>query len=293
MLDTFRFIARHPLTQKQLRLALVRYLRWQIGSRLSLGPIAVPFAGDARLLVRPGMKGATGNIYVGLHEFHDMAFVVHALRRDDLFADLGANIGSYTILASKVAGADCLAVEPAPSTFAHLLDNIHLNAVGDCVDAKCVALGREPGRAEFTTDRDAMNRISSDGATSDSVVEVPVCRLDDLLGERVPRVIKIDVEGYETPVFEGAERVLGDPTLCAIVMETNGSGAAYGFDESALIAKLEGHGFAAYSYDPVARVLTPQRESNSEGNTIYVRDADTLRPRLAEAPRIDVLGQSI
>ncbi len=58
------------------------------------------------------MTGATGNIYAGLHEFDDMAFFLHLLRPEDMFADVGSNIGSYTILASGVVGAKSVAFEP-------------------------------------------------------------------------------------------------------------------------------------------------------------------------------------
>ncbi len=54
-------------------------------------------------------------------------FLLHFLRCDDLFVDIGANIGSYTVLAGAVVGATCLAVKPIPSTYESLLDNIHLN----------------------------------------------------------------------------------------------------------------------------------------------------------------------
>ena len=46
------------------------------------------------------MTGATGNIYCGLYEFLDMAFLLHFLRNGDLFGDIGSNIGSYTVLAT-------------------------------------------------------------------------------------------------------------------------------------------------------------------------------------------------
>lgn len=67
----------------------------------------------ARLMVRNGMTGATGNIYCGLHEFTDMSFVLHLLRPDDLFVDVGANIGSYTVLGKvcKTPGQTCLSAE--------------------------------------------------------------------------------------------------------------------------------------------------------------------------------------
>jgi len=45
--------------------------------------VVCPFANGSWLLVRPGLTGATGNLYVGLHEFADMAFVPHVLREED------------------------------------------------------------------------------------------------------------------------------------------------------------------------------------------------------------------
>lgn len=46
----------------------------------------VDFVNDAKLLVKPDMAGATGNVYTGLHEFEDMAFTLHCLREEDLFS---------------------------------------------------------------------------------------------------------------------------------------------------------------------------------------------------------------
>ena len=48
------------------------------------------------------------------------------LRPGDLFLDVGANVGSYTIWAGEL-GADVIALEPAPDTYALLLENIDLN----------------------------------------------------------------------------------------------------------------------------------------------------------------------
>ena len=63
-----------------------------------------------------GMTGATGNVYCGLHEFEDMALVLHALRPRDLFVDVGANVGSYTVLGgqpARVALASNPSLEPS------------------------------------------------------------------------------------------------------------------------------------------------------------------------------------
>jgi hypothetical protein len=92
--QTFEIIFKHPLTKNQRVAAYMRWLRWQVGSRITPGSTVVDFAGGTRLLAKPGMTGATGNIYCGLHECHDMGFLLHFLRKDDLFLDVGANIGS-------------------------------------------------------------------------------------------------------------------------------------------------------------------------------------------------------
>src|SRR6476469_5615627 len=98
------FLSDHPLTRDHRAAAFARVCRWQIESRLR-DEVIVPWIGSIRLAVRRGMTGATGNVYAGLHEFADMAFTLHFLRPNDLFLDVGANIGSYTLLASGVCKA--------------------------------------------------------------------------------------------------------------------------------------------------------------------------------------------
>ena len=75
-----------------------------------------PWIGGQRLSIRRGMRGATGNIYVGLHEFADMMLTLNFLREGDLFLDIGANVGSYTVLASGICRAVTWAFEPDPGT---------------------------------------------------------------------------------------------------------------------------------------------------------------------------------
>ncbi len=85
------------------------------------------------------MSGATGNLGVGLHEFVDMAFVVHFLREGDLFLDIGANVGSFTVLAAGVARARSFAFEPIADTARDLRRNIavvNFGKPGQCPRAR-------------------------------------------------------------------------------------------------------------------------------------------------------------
>src|SRR5450759_3401797 len=140
LVRTVCFIVHHPLSRGRKLANLARFACWQIGARLVPGPVAVHFVNSAQLLASPGLAGATGNVYVGLHEFEDMAFVLHFLRPDDLFVDVGANIGSYTILATAGVGANCIAFEPGPDAWEWLCKNIDLNGVRSRVDVRRQAL---------------------------------------------------------------------------------------------------------------------------------------------------------
>ena len=250
LLNTYRFLATHPLTRGRRISAFARWMRWQIGSRVLGWPVVVPFVNNTRLLAKPGMTGATGNIYCGLHEFEDMGFVLHFLRPGDLFVDIGANIGSYTILASAT-GARVISFEPVPASFEALLDNIHLNRLESQVDARNQAVGRNTGKLEMIIDQDTTNQALRNGDRySGKTLRVPVVTLDEALLGKTPKLIKIDVEGFETEVLAGAAATFASPSLHAVIMELNGSGTRYGFDEDKLHHHMQAIGFHPCRYDP-------------------------------------------
>lgn len=284
ILNTLRFILNHPLNANRKTASIMRFARWQLSSRLVGAPVAKHFVDRTRLLISPGMTGATQNIYCGLHEFEDMAFVLHALRGTDGFVDVGANIGSYTILAGGAVGARCIAVEPIPETFRHLRDNINLNGLGDRVDALNIGIGKARGVLRFTSSLDSVNHALAELEYGGNSIEVEIERLDDVLSNFEPRIIKIDVEGFETNVIAGAHKVLFRESLLAVIMELNGSGERYGFDEDLLHRRMLEYGFRPFSYLPFERRLVVLDGKNvHSGNTLYIRNEEEVSSRLRNA----------
>jgi FkbM family methyltransferase len=257
------------------------------------GAVVVDFVNEAKLVVKPGMPGATSNIYTGLHEFEDMSFVLHLLRQDDLFVDVGANIGSYTVLAGAVIGARCVSIEPVPEAFKLLMQNIIVNDMKDIVTAINKGVGNREGVLRFSSGLDCMNHVISENETG-VAIDVKVAPLDNILEGIKPTVIKIDVEGFETNVIQGASYVLSQPSLVAVIMELNGSGSRYGFNEDNLHKTMLDHGFLPAIYDPFKRtlVLSTDRKTKS-GNTLYVRNTDIVRERLTTAQFFSVNGLHI
>lgn len=290
MLRTLKAIWSHPLNRPSPLAAIGRFLRWQLANRVLPVAHVMPFVDDTVLVMERGMTGATGNWYSGLHEAADMAFVLHVLRAGDLFVDVGANVGSYTVLASGATGARTLSFEPIAATFASLLRNVAANGLGERVTCHNLGLGARDEVLRFTAGQDTKNRVAT-GPGGAGTVEVPVRRLDDILDGAVPRVAKIDVEGWEAEVIAGMPATLRNPGLAAIVMETNDSAASYAGEVGRdLPAVMRGHGFLPCSYDPFARTLV---EGGTRHNTIFVRDTAFVLDRVRSAPRFRLVNGTI
>lgn len=290
---TARFLWNHPLTSRNRPGAIGRWVRWQVGSRLLPGAAVVPFVGRTVLAVTPGMTGATGNVYAGLHEFEDMAFLLHYLRNTDLFLDVGANVGTYSILAGGVSGASGVAIEPLPQAFDALRTNLRLNALDGRIRPLNLGLGARSGELRFTSSLDTVNHVVSDEDSREASVAVPVRTLDEVVESVVPSLIKIDVEGFELEVFRGGARVLREPVLQALIVELNGSGLRYGFSDAQVHEQLVGRGFAPATYDPFDRRLTLCSSPVSGGNTLYVRNLGEVNGRVRSGPAFQVLGTTV
>jgi FkbM family methyltransferase len=284
------FILNHPLNRDGRIGALARFVRWQVASRIIRRPIALPFIDSTLLLTSQGMTGATGNYYCGLHEVTEMAFVLHALRADDLFVDVGANVGSYTVLAGGAVGAEVIAVEPLPATFARLESNIRLNGIGARVVAHCCGLSSEAGELQFVSSLDTMNRVALPGETLPTITS-SVLTLDELCRDRCPTIVKMDVEGHEHAVLGGSQAILANPGLKAVLMETNESGAKFGVSDQTLFDIMSKAGFTPCEYDPFGRRLNLLR--GSQKNTVFVRDPEGLSEICAAAAQFTLVNGAI
>jgi len=292
LLSILKFITTHPLNKDEKLKTIVRFAKWQIGSRLVPGEIICDWINGSKFLVRNGEAGLTGNIYTGLHEFPDMGFLLHVLRSNDLFIDVGANVGSYTILACSAIGASGYAFEPVPTTYKRLIENIRLNHLENTVKCLNIGIGREPGIIEFTSDMDTENHALADGEKHANAIRVEVSSLDAVLKDESPVLMKIDVEGYETPVLEGASETLKKQTLHSVIMELNGSGKRYNFDESRILEMMSDYGFRTYSYDPLNRNLINLHGKNlNSGNTLFIRDETAVLEKLRNSPMVTIRGK--
>lgn len=290
MLDILKFIFSHPLNSKNKFAALLRFFKWQIGSRLVTFPILYPFTENSKLQIARGLTGATGNLYCGLHDFQDMGFLLHFLRPNDVFVDVGANIGSYTILASAEIGAKTISVEPAPRAYKYLIENVCINNLHGLVKTFNICLGSKTGIIKFTKSLDTVNHVALGDEVN--IIEAPVNSLDNILEGESPILLKVDVEGYVLEVLMGADKTLRNSNLKALIIELNGSGSRYGFDDIDVHSNLVRRGFSPYSYSPFTRKMV-KLDTYGNHNTIYLRDENFVSNRLINSRKIKINGNEI
>jgi FkbM family methyltransferase len=265
-----RFVANHPANRGRKFRAVTEYPFIQVAARMIPGEVCVEYPNNTRLLISPHMKGAAHFILPPLCEFEEMAFTMHFLRADALFADVGANVGAFSVLAGGVAGARVKAFEPSHDTFKMLERNLLLNGLKDRAKAINAAVGKSNGEIFFSSGLGTENHVAVESIANNSP-KVRMTTLDGEFAEGPPDLMKVDVEGFECEVFAGATNLLRQPRLRAIIVERNNCGTRYNFDENRLHRQIRESGFVPCRYDPFARQLA-RIGDQALGNIIYVRD---------------------
>jgi FkbM family methyltransferase len=164
------------------------------------------------------IKGAGPDSYwIGTYETVRLRTFASAVAEGAVVYDVGANVGIYALLASVKVGLSgrVYAFEPLERNLRYLRRHIRLNNLQNCTiieEAVCSKEGKLPfSAASFES---SMGRLSPDGeiSVSSTTLDIAIYGENSLLP---PTVIKIDVEGGELEVLEGAVRALTEfhPTI--------------------------------------------------------------------------------
>jgi FkbM family methyltransferase len=285
LINIIKLITNHPFNKGKKLSAVSRFLRYQVAIRLIKSEFLIDWVDDSKFLVSAGENALTGNLYFGLMEYKDMCFLLHFSNQTDTFYDIGANVGTYTILASSVNKLKSICFEPLPSTYDRLLDQIKINQIDNLVEARNNGVGKNSEVLEFTNNLNCTNRVNTDPSNTD-VTKVDVITLDDCYEPNNPSIVKIDVEGYEKFVFEGGMKFFDNPNVVALIVELNGSGDIFGIDDSEVHKIITSFGFRPVDYDPFSRKISSLDSFVGEENTIYVKDIDDAQNRVSTSPSI-------
>lgn len=193
-------------------------------------------------------------LYFGVWEPHVSAVIASRLSPGDLFVDIGANVGYYSLLAA-VKGADVIAVEASPSIHADLEANIARNPRLTPRIRTCHAAVSDHS-GELTIYRAHHDNLGASTTLPERALQaemtaearVPAARLADLVGSQErsrTRLVKIDIEGGEYPVLRDILTHRKDwPTEMEIVVEVSADAlAAHGLTPDSLLQNIRQAGY--------------------------------------------------
>jgi FkbM family methyltransferase len=196
------------------------------------------------------------NDFIGAEIYYDGVYergtveLVSALLEPGLgFIDVGAHVGQYTLLASHrvTSSGEVHSFEPTPATFALLSNNVRLNDLRN-VRVNAIALSdAERSVSLYLSDaaHEGFNSLRPPyQCDSGRTCQVVCTTLDAYVNKNVSRVdlIKMDVEGAECEVLQGATSLLGSPLRPLILLEFNpGALRAFGKTCGDLAATLAAH----------------------------------------------------
>lgn len=255
--------------------AYIRYLPVPIGKHAALNVVATHHYGleppkwdfTASTIFGSQVSANTRDMvgkfiyYFGVWEPNLTHWIAQRLAPGDGFIDVGANVGYYTLLASKLVGSSgtVVSIEALPAMFAALENNLKINnarnvravnrAAWDCNDMLTIYTRPDDLPAQTTVMPAWAERYHFEGN-----LKVPAAALSTILTPeefRAARIIKIDVEGAEWHVLSGLKQLMPscreDLELMLEVTPTELAGEGRTFDD--LLNMLAGYGFNAYQIE--------------------------------------------
>lgn len=237
-----------------------------------LGLEYLAYAASRAMRSGNAMRTLPGNIKVtgfsGFGEYHSCAGFVGSAEYSFFsrwpvvaggIVDVGANLGIVTtILSRKYGDRTVHSIEPNPFTIEALRTNVKLN---DCRNAVVhqLAIAGHDGEVQFEAHPTNRATTSISGGAGEHLVKVPCLTLDTFARQNgIDRLalLKVDVEGYETVVFEGAKGLLGERRAAAILFEVApplAIRAGFGADQPARMLEQFGYSLARLNPDGTLR----------------------------------------
>jgi FkbM family methyltransferase len=207
-------------------LAAIRLVSWLARCSLRKAAVINLRRWNLQMFLPAGWRGFGKYIFAFRDKYEpELVYLQRLLSSGNVFIDVGANMGIYTLVASRLVGETgrVIAFEPSAQSFPLLRKNIALNSLTNVL-AFPVAISHETGRTKLYHGPDPVcNSLGMDPSWDGDAEDVVTDSLDNMLQkaslERVD-VMKIDVEGAEEFVLRGALKVVKS-TRPVIIFEIN------------------------------------------------------------------------
>ena len=252
---------------------LARLLLWRAFSFKCLtDTFTLKWHNGIKILACPKVESCRSLFVTGYYEPNEFCFLNNFLKPGMVFVDIGANLGLYALFASKLVNKEgiVLAIEPSEREFKRLKANIELNqstnirplmqAISNSSEERELLIAEEEHSGHNTFGAFAYASVQDQGKqrvrpeTLDEVVKKEgLSRVD---------VIKIDVEGHELFVFEGAKKTLSKFRPILLLEIADRALIHQDCSSSQVLDFLSQRGYRIYSFDKTTGLPLPAQKKD-------------------------------
>lgn len=230
------------------------------------------------MMLRTDDKGIAKDLIIdGVRERESTKMVRRIIKKGAVVIDIGANIGYYALLESKLAGSEGMiyAIEPSPENVRALKKNLRINNRKNMRIFE-LAIGDKQGKAvmNISPHSNLNTFVSQEGREVVGKINVPMTTLDAFLkGKKHPDFIRMDVEGYEYNVLKGMKKTLQAKKPFSFFIEVHFHIMSKS-QSSAVLKTLEKNGFETVKV--VRSVTVPEmkvmRKSQYDFSHLRIKD---------------------
>lgn len=213
-------------------------------------------------------------------EKEETDYLASILNEGDVFIDIGANIGLFSLIASRIVGDNGLVIsfEPSPTTFIRFIENVKLNDLKN-IDARNIGLSDKSDKLTFYISENGYDAWDSFAPSQDNKLEkeikVQVSTLDFELKEinkSLVKLVKIDVEGWEKFVLYGGKDffINYNPIVMVEFTEENTFNAGYPVHE--IFDIMQDFGYVWYRINDGKLVLETKKMRYPYNNLIAIKN---------------------
>ncbi len=274
-----------PFNRKHKLFALYRFLFWKCIRLFKLKGIRFDIWEDRTILLNYDSFQCMWIMYNYVVDWEEFHLIKRYLRLSDKAADIGANMGFYTVWMSKFIGVDgrLFSFEPDELNYSRLQKNIALNKLQKLVSASQMAVSDVNGQLPFTVGLDGENHITQ--KVSGDTTCIHSVSLDSYMEkEKVEALayVKIDVEGFEYAVLSGASNLLAAKKIDILQLEINQTIRNSGATINQLLDKLKKNGYSLCRFDIDKNELYLVDFATTRENYFAVYDLNAANRRLKE-----------
>lgn len=142
------------------------------------------------------------------YEQEELEIIRRAFVPGGCYVDIGANVGNHALFVAKfLRPSEVIVVEPNPVAYKVLFSNVMLNRIEDVVDLRWLGYGISDAAKDTFGLEFHMGNVGA-GRMVEGAGDIPSVPADEVIGDRTPGLIKIDVEGMEMQVLRSLSRTV-------------------------------------------------------------------------------------